>query len=165
VLGLRALRRVRAVPDRGAAPARVGGPLMCPAARDPVIRGALNRMKTAAELLARARRELRRAMRDLEKHPDFIDTESIEELRYWKGYSEEIRRGQLHGRREDSSSHLTLAWWTHNCILSVLREAPLDEAAGWIAEDEHPERSLREWIQTEKREARAIAKRARSRAA
>jgi len=112
---------------------------------DPIIAAALARSRAAADLIARGRAELRAALATARRHPDYARTERAR------------RRRPGAPARET----LTLAWWVFHSIKGVLEDAPVDEAADWIADDQHPERSLRNLIETEEREEAARAARTR----
>ena len=113
--------------------------------QDPIIRTARQKMLAGA----RAIREVKGAMRVLEKHPDFKLTE----------------------RRQKAGATLgeavTLAWWLHNCCLSALNDGR-DEADEWLRVDAArggAERSMRNVIETDERDRARFAKRRAKRAA
>jgi predicted translin family RNA/ssDNA-binding protein len=109
------------------------------ATSDPIIADARRRMEVAAELYDRAEAELLRAMRALEKHPDFKRTERL--------------------RKAGASSReaLTLAWWIHNGLHSDLHDMMVSDVADLLRKDD--EARLREFIETEERDAARFARR------
>ena len=111
--------------------------------QDPILRTARSRMLAAATHYGRAIRELTATMRMLEKHPDFRKT----------------KRRQKAGAPLHKA--LTLAWWTHNCCLSVMHDGN-EEAHELLRGDARggAERSMVDFIETEERDLARTSTRA-----
>jgi len=86
---------------------------------DSISRSVQKRMARAAELVERARRELDMGRREIRCHPEF-------------------KVGHVEGVR------ISDAWWLDQCLMSVLDDAPLDEASGWIRDDIAPQARRRQ---------------------
>jgi len=113
---------------------------------DPIIRKAMERMVRAARDAFHAKAQLGEALRDLERHPDYIGSE---------------RAKKACGSVVPS---LTLAWWVHNCAHGALHDAELEEVGDWLLVDADPRRAeatMRQFIETDKRDSKRIARKRR----
>ena len=107
----------------------------------PTIRRARKRMLTAAGYYTKALRELKAAMRSLERTADFKRTARLEKARV------------------PTAEGMTLAWWLHNCILSA-RDDGREEADDWLRVDAAPggaERSMRDFVETDRQDRERFA--------
>src|ERR1041384_2230688 len=86
---------------------------------DRMIREVKEEMLAASMTLATAKRELNAILKKLERHPDYIKSKARE------------KAGATY------SETLTVAFWLHESVLSVLVDAPLDEAADWLVDDQN----------------------------
>jgi len=121
--------------------------MMRPAIVDPIITDVQAHQRAAADLIRRARAELRAALAMVRRHPDYRRTE----------------RARRRHPDAPSCETLTLAWWVANSIESVLNDVELFQAAEAIEDDLHPEASMLRWIADERRDlARFERKRRRA---
>lgn len=111
---------------------------------DPIVRKAQECILQASRDVLDAKDRLYWASKDLERHPDFIKTERAR------------RKGK------PVATCVTLAWWVHNTIASVLENATLEDAGDWLLEDSNPRRaaaSLRLFVDEGKRDLELAARR------
>ena len=114
---------------------------------DPVIREALLSMAKAARDVLRARANLSRVVRDLERHPDFVRAESARKA----------------ARDRPAAEYASLAWWVHDYVKGVVEDGPLGETARLLLCNSRPKKlsaTMRLYVEQDRRDRARFARRA-----